>query len=232
MAMPRPLQRNPTKYLLCLLRGKNLCANPFLYQQPGRYLRWREYSFGALLEPVVNKYHALFEGTLRLRRNERPRQRSGHHRGPVVPNQSGKQARTTPRLYERSAGYATAVRPRSEVGLDDRGPLLPTKVAALVGTAKPTPPPLLRRVALQRCPQDAWPKVISPSHYQGGISPMKTLLIACTTPQSASRAETTRPAHDTFMDMLRGPITTDHRLIILTRCMTATMVKISADTAV
>jgi hypothetical protein len=107
MAMPRPLQRNPTKYLLCLLRGKNLCANPFLYQQPGRYLRWREYSFGALLEPVVNKYHALFEGTLRLRRNERPRQRSGHHRGPVVPNQSGKQAGTSPRLYGRSEGYAT-----------------------------------------------------------------------------------------------------------------------------
>ena len=52
--MPRSLQRNQTKYLLRLLGGKDLCANPFLYQQPGRYLRWREYSFGALLEPVVN----------------------------------------------------------------------------------------------------------------------------------------------------------------------------------
>jgi hypothetical protein len=44
--------------------------------------------------------------------------------GSVVPNQSGKQAGTTPRLYERSAGYATVIRPRSEVGLDDRGPTL------------------------------------------------------------------------------------------------------------
>ena len=37
-------------------------------------------------------------------------------------------------------------------------------------------------------------------------------------PQLASRAETTKATHDTFMDMLFGPITTDHRLIILTRC--------------
>jgi hypothetical protein len=68
-----------------------------------------------------------------------------------------------------------------------------------------------------------------PFHYQGGISP--TLLIACETPQSASNAATIRPAHDTLMGMLRGPIVTDHPRMILTRCMIATMAKIKTVTA-
>jgi hypothetical protein len=49
--------------------------------------------------------------------------------------------------------------------------------------------------------------------------------------QSASKAETTRATHDTFMGMLWGPIATDHPLIILTRCMIATMAKINTETA-
>src|SRR5262249_30274072 len=34
----------------------------------------------------------------------------------------------------------------------------------------------------------------------------------CTKPQIASRAETTRATHDTFIDIWCGPITTGHRL--------------------
>src|SRR6516225_6208520 len=55
--------------------------------------------------------------------------------------------------------------------------------------------------------------------------------LSCAKPQIESRAETTRATHDTFMDMLFGPITTDHRPIILTRCMTANIAKSNAETA-
>src|SRR5262249_17913023 len=53
----------------------------------------------------------------------------------------------------------------------------------------------------------------------------------CIKPQIASRAETTRAAHDTFMDTLYGPIATLHRLITLKTCMIATTAKIKAETA-
>src|SRR5215469_11030399 len=54
--------------------------------------------------------------------------------------------------------------------------------------------------------------------------------LSCAKPQIESRAETTRATHDTFMDMLFGPMTTDHRPIILTRCMTANIAKSNAET--
>jgi hypothetical protein len=50
-------------------------------------------------------------------------------------------------------------------------------------------------------------------------------------PQIASRAETTRAAHDTFIGTLYGPIATVHRLITLKTCMIATTAKIKAETA-
>jgi hypothetical protein len=43
----------------------------------------------------------------------------------------------------------------------------------------------------------------------------------CMKPQIAIRAETTRAAHDTFIDTLYGPICTVHQLISLTTCPTA-----------
>src|SRR5262249_25797690 len=53
----------------------------------------------------------------------------------------------------------------------------------------------------------------------------------CVKPQIAIRPATTRATRDTFMDMSYGPITTGHRLISLTTCMTDTMAKIRAETA-
>ena len=76
-----------------------MCATPFLYRQPGRYLRWREYSFGALLEPVVKAFG--LEGTLRLRR-KRP-QRRWLHWGPRWSNQAFRErcrANTTEHIEE------------------------------------------------------------------------------------------------------------------------------------
>src|SRR5215469_18046224 len=59
---------------------------------------------------------------------------------------------------------------------------------------------------------------------------LPVLRLICAKPQIESRAETTRATHDTFMDMLFGPMTTDHRPIILTRCMTANIAKSNAET--
>jgi hypothetical protein len=47
----------------------------------------------------------------------------------------------------------------------------------------------------------------------------------CMKPQIASRAETTRATHDTFIGTLYGPIATLHRLITLKTCMIATQRK-------
>ena len=52
----------------------------------------------------------------------------------------------------------------------------------------------------------------------------------CIKPQIAIRAETTRAAHDTFIDTLYGPTATVHRLASLTTCPTATRAKIRAET--
>ena len=49
-------------------------------------------------------------------------------------------------------------------------------------------------------------------------------------PQIAISAETTRAAHDTFIDTLYGPIATVHRLTNLRTCTTATRAKIKAET--
>jgi hypothetical protein len=52
----------------------------------------------------------------------------------------------------------------------------------------------------------------------------------CLKPQIASKAETTRAAHDTFIETLYGPICTVHRFTSLMTWAIATTAKIKAET--